>query len=113
MNDEMKTPTTAEMPIACLLGTGTEGVARMREVAALFQQARAVDKGEDGYLFRFSDDDGIVEQLAGFVVAERRCCPFLTFDLHIGPAGSESTLRLSGDVDVTAFIAATFVIQDA
>ena len=107
MHDSQQIP-TAEIPIACLIGDSTEREQRLREVEELFHQARVVDEDEQGYVFAFANADASATRLAEFVATERRCCPFLTFELRVPPAGSDITLRLSGGEGVKAFVAATF-----
>jgi hypothetical protein len=48
----------------------------------------------EGYAFRF--DAGELGAVSRFVANERRCCPFITFELEIAPAGGPLWLRMTG-----------------
>lgn len=57
----------------------------------------------EGYAFRFEPAE--IEAVARFVANERRCCPFLTFEITVAPGGSVR-LRLSGPEGTRAFLKA-------
>jgi hypothetical protein len=71
----------------------------------LLQQA-AEERQElvDGYAFRFSAER--YDQIVAFVANERRCCPFLRFDLAVEPDGGSLTLRMTGREGVKAVLQA-------
>jgi hypothetical protein len=46
-----------------------------------------------GYAFRFTPDT--FERIAEFVARERKCCPFLTFNIVIAPADGPVWLEMS------------------
>jgi hypothetical protein len=94
--------------IACLLSE-REAAIRGEELASgLFAAVEEITELPDGYGYRFSGDGSPLELLLEFIAAERRCCPFLTFELvfplHNGPLW----LRLRGSPEVKSFIAETF-----
>lgn len=47
-----------------------------------------------GYAFRFEADE--LEALSRFIANERKCCPFMTFELQIAPASGPLWLRMMG-----------------
>ena len=59
-------------------------------------EGRAVERValSDGYAVRFQPDD--FEAVARFVANERKCCPFLTFELALEPASGPLWLRMTG-----------------
>ena len=61
----------------------------------LFQQ-RALERVAlpSGYAVRFPND--ALEAVARFVVNERKCCPFMSFELTFGPESEPLWLRMSG-----------------
>jgi hypothetical protein len=70
-----------DMPIACGL---TSAELREREATLLAQFRSAVIETEelpDGYAFRVPGGGKWIAIIAKMIVAERRCCPFLTFEL--------------------------------
>ncbi len=48
----------------------------------------------DGYAFRFRHD--AFEAVARFVANERRCCPFMNFELTLGSESGPLWLRMTG-----------------
>ena len=48
----------------------------------------------DGYAFRFSADN--FADLVRFIDNERKCCPFMTFVLEMGPQEGPVWLRMTG-----------------
>ena len=71
----------------------TSAELREREATLLAQFRSAVIETEElpgGYAFRVPGDGKSIAMIAKIVVAERECCPFLTFELtaqpHMGPA---------------------------
>ncbi len=71
---------SVDIPVACSL-TDAELEVRGDENADLFAHARAVEELPDGYRFAFPADDDGVPALLQFILAERACCPFFTFEL--------------------------------
>ena len=61
----------------------------------LFQQ-RALERVDlpNGYAIRFPSD--ALEAVARFVANERKCCPFMSFELTFGPESAPLWLRMSG-----------------
>src|SRR5918994_1726510 len=95
-------------PIACLLSE-REAAIRGEELAGgLFAAVEEVAELLDGYAYRFSGDGSQLEPLLEFITAERRCCPFLTFELAFEPHGGPLWLRLRGSQPVKALIAVAF-----
>ena len=107
----MTEPVVAEQNdevIACLLSE-REAAIRGEELAGgLFAAVEEVAELPDGYGYRFSSDASHLEPLLEFIAAERRCCPFLTFELAFEPYSGPLWLRLRGSPQVKAFIAEAF-----
>jgi hypothetical protein len=94
--------------IACLLSE-REAAMRGEELAGgLFAAVGEITEFPDGFAYRFASDGSQLEPLLAFIEAERRCCPFLTFELAFEPHGGPLWLRLRGSPRVKAFIAETF-----
>jgi hypothetical protein len=99
--------------IACLLSE-REYAIRGEEIAGgLFAGVEEVAELPDGYGFRFAGEGGQVESLLEFIGAERRCCPFLTFELAFEPYGGPLWLRMRGSPQVKTFIAEAFTTRAA
>ena len=94
--------------IACLLSERAYAVRGEELAGGLFAAVEGVAELPDGYGYRFSGDGAQLEPLLAFIEAERRCCPFLTFELAFEPHGGPIWLRLRGSPQVKAFIAEAF-----
>jgi hypothetical protein len=92
-----------ELPIACNL-SGAELAERGGEVSNLFVEAEETMELEDGYAFRFPGSDDYAARLLEFTLAERRCCPFFTFELVFEP-NQRLWLRLRGSTAIKEFVA--------
>jgi hypothetical protein len=86
----------SHQPIACRL---TDAQLRERRSGILAELARAVvEKRElpDGVRLRFEPSEGLLALLAEVIGLERRCCPFLRFQLIVEPEHGPVWLELSG-----------------
>lgn len=92
-----------ELPIACNLA-GDEQVRRREATRGLQDRSHLVGALEDGYEFAFPGDADWAMRLTEFIVAERTCCPFFTFELEFGPGGGEILLRVRGPEGTKQFI---------
>ena len=61
-----------------------------------------------GYEFQFSPADVTLAELADWVAAESKCCPFFDFHIDVEREGSLLCLRLTGEEGIKAFIRAEF-----
>jgi hypothetical protein len=59
-----------------------------------------------GYEFQFSPKSVSLAELADFVAAESKCCPFFDFHIDLEAEGSLLCLRLTGEEGIKAFIRA-------
>ena|SRR5688572_2515254 len=100
--------TAQDNVIACLLSE-REAAIRGEELAGgLFAAVEEVAELADGFAYRFPSDGSQLKPLLEFIAAERRCCPFLTFELAFEAHGGPLWLRLRGSPQVKAFIAEAF-----
>jgi hypothetical protein len=85
---------TGELPIACSLEPGA-AAERLSSFAVLARRALidASRKQAGGIELRFRRDEDVERTLLGFIEAERRCCPFLDFELE---RGAELRLWIGG-----------------
>lgn len=107
MTDEAIEP-TAETPVACLLSEREQAVRGDVLGREIFSRVEQVVELPDGYAYRFPAAEAGGEALLGFVAAERRCCPFLAFELAFEPDGGPVWLRLRGSADAKRFVRDTF-----
>ena len=66
---------------------------------------------EKGYEFQYGPDDVTLAELAQWVVAESKCCPFFDFHIDLENEGKLVCLRLTGEEGIKAFIRAEFSIH--
>ena len=77
----------------------------MKNFHASIQETEVLD---DGYAFRMEANVATILAAAEFITIERLCCPFLTFELAVGPVGDPLRLKISGRAGVKEFIEAEF-----
>jgi hypothetical protein len=84
------------IPVACALSDADK---RERE-ATLIAQFRSgvivVDELEHGYSFQVPGEKDWLTLVSELMIAERECCPFLTFQLTAEPGMGTLTLRVIG-----------------
>ena len=98
-------PAGAEVPLACVPGAipAAERPAHFRLLTRLFTTAaRERQRLDDGYAFRF--DAGAFEELARWIANERRCCPFLEFDVRLAPGDGPIWVQLTGPAGTHEFL---------
>jgi hypothetical protein len=95
---------SAAVPIACRL---SDAELRKRETTLLAQFKSAVlSRVElpDGYAFRILGDKKAMELVCELILAERECCPFLTFELTAQPNRGPVNLRATGPDGAKEFL---------
>jgi len=93
-----------DAPIACSLTTPE---LRDREAKLLAQfRSAIVEAGElqEGYTFRLPGDGKWITLVAELIVAERECCPFLTFELAALPNKGALIVRVIGPPGAKDFV---------
>jgi hypothetical protein len=105
MNQATTDQVTWELPIACSLG-GEDKRRRGDEVALLFRDGRPRARQlPDGYALRFPGEDMWAARLLAFIIGERACCPFFTFELVFEAGQGAIWLHLRGPAGTTEFVA--------
>ena len=66
---------------------------------------------EKGYEFQYSPAEVSLAELAEWVAAESKCCPFFDFHIDLEREGKLACLRLTGEEGIKAFIRAEFKID--
>jgi hypothetical protein len=64
------------------------------------------DETAGGYTYHYRDDPNVFQQLAEWIPMERRCCPFLTFEVRWNAGESQPSLSLSGPEGTKTFLKA-------
>jgi hypothetical protein len=94
---------SVDIPVACSL-TETELEVRGDENAELFAHARAVEELADGYRFSFPADDDGIPALVRFILAERACCPFFTFEVQFPSPHQVVWMAVRGNEEAKAIV---------
>ena len=71
---------------------------------------RETVESEKGYEFQYSPKELSLSELAEWVVAEGKCCPFFDFHIDLEREGALLCLRLTGAEGIKAFIRSEFQI---
>ena len=101
--------TLVNAPIACSLTT-----AELRErEATLLAQFRSVvvetEELQDGFAFHLTGEGKLIALIAELIVAERECCPFLTFELVALPNKGPLIVRVTGPDGTKEFVRSVFM----
>jgi hypothetical protein len=90
--------------ISCKLTSAEMQKRKAKVLESLRKQI--LDKKElpDGYAFKFSGSDQVLDELTAFIKSERECCDFFTFNLSIGGDKKEIWLQLTGAKEAKEFI---------
>ena len=94
--------------IACNLGALSAAERRRRAALAeaLVPQARSIQELSDGYALQLAATASLAHEALEWVLLERRCCPFLGFELELGSQEGALWLRLRGGPGVKEFLSA-------
>ena len=98
----------SSLPIACTL---SDADFRQRREELLKTVAAAVVKKQvltDGFAYCFSSEAKWIAELAQLITFERECCPFLKFNLRIGPGSGPIWLELTGPEGTKEFLTTLF-----
>lgn len=99
-----------DLPIACHLSDPDLARRRSELAAGLFARVETTDELADGYAFRFPATPEVARDLLDFVLYERECCAFLTFEVVAERGHGPFWLRLRGGEDVKAFVRNLFAV---
>lgn len=102
-----------DIRVACDL---TDAELRKREATLLahFKSALiATQELPDGYVFRVPGDKKCMAVVWELIVAERECCPFLTFELTAQPNMGPVSVRVTGPVGTKDFLKTFFCNSEA
>ncbi len=75
-------------------------------IASLKEQIIEKKELKDGFAFKFSGTDEVLDELTEFIKTERACCDFFTFGLSVSGDKSEAWLELTGVDGAKDFITA-------
>ncbi len=90
--------------LCCGLTGNDEVAARHDMINALGAAALERQELPDGFAIRFPGDELMCGKLAKFIVFERVCCPFLSFNLDFEPNHGPIWMRVQGPTGAKEFI---------
>jgi hypothetical protein len=76
----------------------------------LIATRKEIVETEKGYEFQFNPATIALAELADWVTAEAKCCPFFDFHIDLEREGSLLCLRLTGEDGIKTFIQAEFQV---
>ena len=86
--------------------------ARHKQLSEKFVARRKeIVENAKGYEFQFRPADISLTELAEWVGAESKCCPFFDFHIDVEREGKLLCLRLTGEEGIKAFIRAEFKVD--
>ena len=111
-SNQGKGPITVQGKFYCnIKALTTAERARHRELTEkLIRVRKEVVETEKGYEFQYGPADITLAELAEWVAAEGKCCPFFDFHIDLERDGALLCLRLTGEEGVKAFIRTEFPV---
>jgi len=104
-HEEREVTTISEdIRVACCLSDAELGK-RVASLLARFESAViAIEELPDGYVFRVPGDKKWMAVVWDAIVAERECCPFLTFELTAQSNMGPVSVRVTGPAGTKGFL---------
>ena len=91
------------VPVACSL-SASELRKRTETLLAQFRSALfATEELPNGYVFHIPGDKKSMALVWELIVAERECCPFMTFELTVQPNMGSIGVRVTGPAGTKVF----------
>jgi len=99
-----------QAPLACNLKAFSheERIAWRNLIEEVKQAETPTGELANGHVFRIDTGRISIAKVAGWIDLERKCCPFLNFQLSLEGATGAMTLALTGGRGVKEFIAEDF-----
>jgi len=88
----------------------SERVHQKRLTDKLIAGRKEIVETEKGYEFQYSPSNVSIGELADWVAAEGKCCPFFDFHIDLEREGTLLCLRLTGEEGIKPFIQSEFQV---
>jgi len=112
VNEEKQVATTQSKFYCNIKALNPAERARHKQLSEkLNAQRKEIVETEKGYEFQYSPADVSLAELAEWVGAESKCCPFFDFHIDVEREGKLLCLRLTGEEGIKAFIRAEFGVE--
>lgn len=93
-----------DIPLACTLSSPELQRRKSGLLASVRQRADRATAQPNGLELTFVHDEALLADLLELVRLEAQCCPFLRFDLRVGPRPEPCRLIVSGPPGTTDFL---------
>jgi hypothetical protein len=93
-----------DVPVACTLGPAEFASRRDTLLPGLIARAAGSEALPDGMRWRFAPSQDLLIGLAAVIDAERRCCPFLRFQVVVEADGGSVWLAVTGPPGTREFL---------
>lgn len=90
--------------VACKLTSPELQKRKQAVLASLRQQVQAREELSNGFKYKFSGTDALLDEIIAFIKSERKCCDFFTFGLAISDDQSNIFLSITGPDGAKDFI---------
>jgi hypothetical protein len=90
--------------------TAAERARHKQMTDKLMSVRKEVVETEKGYEFQYNPSEVSLLELADWVAAEGKCCPFFDFHIDLEQEGRLLCLRLTGDDGIKGFIRSEFPV---
>ncbi|MEL6405951.1 MAG: hypothetical protein AAFR81_16395 [Chloroflexota bacterium] len=92
----------SKIPIICDLSALPDRDQHQQITASLFAQTITLTETDTGYQINLPITT--LKLVADFIDGERRCCPFLHFEITVFPVADTLQLHIKGDSDAKALL---------
>jgi hypothetical protein len=93
-----------DLPLACTLDEDDLMARKQGDIAVLRGGVQSIAELPDGYELTFPGSNQWARNITEFILAERECCRFFTFETIYQHDGGQITLRIRGLEGVKAFL---------
>ena len=102
-----------DMPIACCLTSAEPGERAATLLAQFSSAVIGTEELQDVYACRVPGDGKWITIIAKMIVAERECCPFLTFEFVAQSSVAPIIVRVTGPTGTKDFLKTVLCRTDA
>jgi hypothetical protein len=93
-----------KIPMACILPIHEQAKRRKITINDLSKGVEEKRELRDGFSFRYPGTDEWISKLSEFIMFERMCCPFLTFELLFATYSGPVHIHIRGSKAAKEFI---------
>jgi len=91
-------------PIVCTLSEEDLILRKEALKKDLFSKVIKKEEADNGYIFYFKDEEGLLSQLTEFILFEQKCCKFFHYDLSVQSNGKGIAMKISGPLGTKLFM---------